>query len=183
MTVRIHWDLGDGLEVRSYTLADAEALFALVDANRAHLRPWMMWEPTTKTVEDVRAFIQGCLDHPTDIEGNGIYLDGKLVGGVGLTVDTLSNAGEIGYWLDAGYEGRGIVTRVCRRFFDFAFDELGLHRIELHAAVTNVRSRAVAERLGMRQEGVAREGHRLHDGYVDVAVYGILEDEWRAARG
>jgi len=175
-------DIGDGVVVRSYTIDDAQSLYDLIDANRDHLRPWMIWEKTTKSVDDTRTFIQSCLDEPVSIEGNGIWVDGELAGGIGLDIDTLSNSGEIGYWLAESYEGRGIITRACERFFDMAFDELGLHRMELQAASGNVRSRAVAGRLGMHEEGVARDGIRVADGYLDSVEYGILEDEWRARR-
>jgi ribosomal-protein-serine acetyltransferase len=179
----IRWDLGDGIVVRTYTLDDDRELFELIDANRAHLRPWMIWEGTTKAPSDTRAFIQRCLDSPSDVEGNGLWVDGAIVGGMGLTVDTLANSGEIGYWLGEPFQGRGIVTRACQRFFDFAFDELGLHRMALKAAVGNAPSRAVAERLGMREEGVERDGCRIAAGYLDLVRYGILEDEWRGRRG
>ena len=179
---QIYWDLADGVVVRSYTLDDALALFDLIDANRDHLRPWMIWEHTTKSVDDTRTFIQSCLDSPVDIEGNGIFVDRELAGGIGMEIDTLSNSGEIGYWLAKPYEGRGIVTRACERFFDMAFDELGLHRMELQAAAGNARSRAVAGRLGMQEEGVARDGIRVAEGYLDSVEYAILEDEWGARR-
>ncbi len=178
----IFWDLGGGITVRTFTPDDAGELFALVDANRARLREWMVWEPTTRGPDDTRAFIERSLASETDAEGNGIWVDGRIAGSVGLSVDTVSNSGEIGYWIDAEHEGKGIVTRVCETFFDFAFDELGLHRMELHAAADNARSRAVAERLGMRQEGVAREGLRVTSGYLDAVLYGILAHEWRARR-
>jgi ribosomal-protein-serine acetyltransferase len=182
VTTPIRWDLGDGVVARTYTLDDAQSLFDLIDANRDHLRPWMIWEQTTKSPDDTRTFIQTCLDEPVSIEGNGIWVDGELGGGIGLDIDTLSNSGEIGYWLAKPYEGRGIITRACERFFDMAFDELGLHRMELQAAETNERSRAVARRLGMREEGVWRDGIRVADGYLDAVGYGILEDEWRRVR-
>jgi len=178
----IYWDLGDGIEIRTFTPDDAEASFALVEANRERLRPWMIWEPTTTSVDDSRTFILRCLASETDIEGNGMWVDGRLAGGIGLRVDPQDAAGEIGYWIGGDFEGRGIITRACRRFFDFAFDELGLHRMELCAATTNVRSRAVAERLGMRQEGVLRDGVKTPEGHKDLVIYGILDDEWRAQR-
>ena len=52
--------------------------------------------------------------------------------------------------------------------------------VERCAADTNTRSRSVAERLGMRQEGVLRDGVRTPDGFRDLVIYGILEEEWRA---
>jgi ribosomal-protein-serine acetyltransferase len=176
----IYWDLGDGLEVRTFTPDDAEASFALVDANREHLRPWMVWEPQTLSPDDSRAFILRSLASETDLEGNGTWLDGRLAGGIGLRIDPADSAAEIGYWVGSEFEGRGIVTRSCRRFFAFAFAELGLHRMELCAATGNVRSRAVAKRLGMREEGILRDGVRTPEGFKDLVIYGLLDDEWRA---
>jgi ribosomal-protein-serine acetyltransferase len=54
--------------------------------------------------------------------------------------------------------------------------------MELCAATGNVRSRAVAERLGMRQEGVLRDGVRTPEGFRDLVIYGLLDQEWRALR-
>ena len=178
----IYWDLGDGVEVRTFTPDDAEESFALVDANRDRLHPWMIWEPQTRTADDTRAFILRSLASETDLEGNGIWVDGRLAGTMGLRIDPGDANAEIGYWIGGEFEGRGIVTRACRRFFDFAFDELGMHRMELCAASENVRSRAVAERLGMRQEGVLRDAERTPEGFKDLVIFGILEDEWRASR-
>jgi ribosomal-protein-serine acetyltransferase len=178
----IYWDLGDGIEIRTLTPDDAEAAFALVERNRDRLRPWMIWEPQTKTVDDSRAFIVRSLASETDVEANGIWVDGRLAGTMGLRIDPSDSAAEIGYWIGGEFEGRGIITRACRRFFAFAFDELGLHRMELSAATGNVRSRAVAERLGMRQEGVLRDGVRTPEGFRDLAIYGLLGHEWRSQR-
>ena len=88
----IRWDLGGGLVVRSYTPDDDRALFDLIDANRARLRPWMIWEPTTKAVGDARAWIEACLASPVDMEGNGMWVDGELAGGVGLSAIMIAHA-------------------------------------------------------------------------------------------
>jgi len=178
----IRFDLGDGLIVRTFVPDEDAELFGLIEANRDRLRPWMLWEPATKAPGDVRDFIERSLASPESLDANGIWVDGELAGSIGFGVDPPANSAEIGYWLSAAFEGRGIVTRACARLFDFAFDELGLHRMELCAAVGNDRSRAVARRLGMTEEGIARDGERVHGGYLDLVTYGILEDEWRARR-
>jgi ribosomal-protein-serine acetyltransferase len=54
-----------------------------------------------------------------------------------------------------------------------------LHRLEVRCAVANARSRAIPERLGFRLEGTIREAEWLYDRFVDHAVYGLLEAEWR----
>jgi ribosomal-protein-serine acetyltransferase len=165
--------------VRSLTPDDDVELFALIERNRDRLRPWMSWEPMTKGPADTRAFIERATAAEHDFDANGIYLEGRMAGSVGMRVDALDEKGEVGYWLDRDAEGRGVVTRACDRMLAFAFEELGLHRVELHAATGNVRSRAVAERLGMVEEGTGRENGRIDGGFVDLVMYGILEQEWR----
>jgi ribosomal-protein-serine acetyltransferase len=178
----IFWDLGQGLAVRTYSPDDAEIVFGLVEANRERLDRWFPWSEHVETVLDQREWIVTCLASETDQEANGIWLDGRLVGTIGMSVETINDAGEVGYWLDAGAEGRGLITRSCRRFLEHGFDERGLNRMQIRAAVENERSRAVAERLGMVEEGVLRGGGKVAGGrYVDLVVYGMLASEWAAA--
>jgi ribosomal-protein-serine acetyltransferase len=176
--IRIDFDLGEGVRIRSLDLGDAEALLAVIDSNRERLRPWMPWEDMTRTPDDIRGFIERARASSTDADGNGIWVDGALAGAMGMRIDTLANSAELGYWIDGGHEGRGIVTRGCRRFIEEAFGAFGLHRVSLLAAATNLRSQAVAERLGMTREAVLREAERTTDGYHDLVVFSILEHEW-----
>jgi ribosomal-protein-serine acetyltransferase len=176
----IAWPIDDDAVVRTFTLDDADELFALVEANRDRLRPWMPWERTTHSADDIREFIERSLASESDLEGNGIWVGDELAGTVGLRVDVQDSKGEIGYWIGRRFEGRGLVTRACRRFIDHGFGELGLQRLEIHAAVENARSRAVAERLGFTQEGVLRGAERIGDDFNDLVVYGLLHDGWTA---
>lgn len=179
--IQIDFDLGEGVRIRTLDPGDARSLLDLVEANRERLRPWMSWEPTTRSTADTLAFIERARASASDAEANGIWVEGSLVGTMGLSMDTRENSGEIGYWIGGTHEGRGIVTRGCRRFLDEAFGAFGLHRVELKAATGNVRSQAVAERLGMVREAVLRDAARVHDGYLDLVVFSILEHEWLTA--
>jgi ribosomal-protein-serine acetyltransferase len=177
----ISWPIDDRAVVRSLTLDDAEIVYRAVDENRDRLRPYMPWEKATRSPDDVRAFIERSIASTTDQEGNGIWVGEEYAGSAGLSVDAEMNTGEIGYWIVRGFEGQGLVTKACRLFIDHGFRERTLHRIEIHAAADNRRSRAVAERLGFTHEATMRDGHRKPDDtYVDQVVYGLLEDEWRA---
>jgi ribosomal-protein-serine acetyltransferase len=176
----IYWPIDDGAFVRTFTPDDAEELFALVEANRGRLEAWMPWAEKTRSVADQAVFIERGIASEHDLEANGIWVHGRVAGAIGLSVNPLVNAGELGYWIDAAHEGRGLVTRAARLFLDHAFGVLRLHRVALRAGVENRRSRAVAERLGFREEGVIRDGDRVGGGrYVDMVLYGLLEDEWR----
>jgi ribosomal-protein-serine acetyltransferase len=129
----------------------------------------MPWERTTRSPDDVRAFIERSLASTSDEDANGIWVAGEFAGTVGLRVDPDMNTGEIGYWNVRSFEGRGLITEACRRLVEHGFHERMLHRIEIHAA---------AERLGFTLEGTMRDGHRRSDDiYVDQVVYGLLASD------
>lgn len=173
-------DLGDGALLRRYTLDDAEDVYALVDANRDRLEPWMPWAAGTRTVDDERTWLASVLADPANLEGTALLVGGRYAGGVGLSVGPFGIWAELGYWIDTRHEGRGLITRACTALIDLAFDELGVHRVVIRAGVDNARSRAVPERLGFTREGVHREeGQGVH-GFHDLVVYGLLEHEWRS---
>jgi ribosomal-protein-serine acetyltransferase len=179
--IPISWAIDEQTILRTLTLDDADVVFRAVDDNRDRLRPYMPWEQTTRSPADVRAFIERSLASVTDRDANGIWVGEEYVGNVGLRVDVAMHAGELGYWNVRGVEGSGLITKACRRLIDYGFGERQLHRIEIHAAADNRRSRAVAERLGFTCEASMRDGHRHPDGtYVDQVVYGLLEHEWPA---
>jgi len=86
---------------------------------------------------------------------------------------------ELGYFADAAQEGRGYVTEAALAALDFAFRHLGAHRVRLECDDTNARSRRVAERCGMIQEGHIRENLKHADGSLSGTLhYGMLRREW-----
>lgn len=171
-------DLGDGIELRSWSLEDAPEIFAIVDANRDHLRAWFPWVDRTAGPVQIAEFIETSRRRDDAREGNGIYVNGTLVGSAGLSWATEEMQGEIGYWLVADAQGQGLVTRAVRALTTYGFNVVGLHRMTIKAAVENTRSRAVAERLGFVQEGVLREGGNTGLGRVDLVIYGLIVHEW-----
>ena len=81
-----------------------------------------------------------------------------LVGGI-----TLSNvrrgvaqSGSLGYWMGAPYAGKGLMSEGVQCVLDFAFDELGLHRVEAACLPHNAASMQLLRRSGFREEGLAR---------------------------
>lgn len=170
------------LELRPVALADAAELFALIDCNRDHLGPWLHWVPATRTVADTEAFIRSSETKWAAGEALAcvIRYQGRCAGMIGLhVIDTANRRSSIGYWLSQGFQGRGFVTAACRALLRFCFQTLQLHRVELRAAVTNTRSRAVAERLGFVQEGILRRAEWIQGQARDLVVYGMLAEEWR----
>jgi ribosomal-protein-serine acetyltransferase len=175
-------DLPEGASLRLFEESDADELYALVDANRAHLEPWMPWVPDVRGPEAQLEFIRASRRQVADNDGFQVGIvtaDGALAGTAGFHgVSWLNRATSIGYWLGAEAQGRGLMTAAVRALIDHAFGVWALHRIEIAAAVDNTRSRAIPERLGFRVEGVRRDAERSGDRYRDLVVYALLAPEW-----
>ncbi|MCC9309674.1 GNAT family N-acetyltransferase [Kitasatospora sp. RB6PN24] len=82
----------------------------------------------------------------------------------------------------AEFEGRGLIRRAAELLIEHAFGPLGLRRVGLRTVVDNVRSRALAERLGFVRESVLPQGAVLADGPRDLVVYGLSPEAWAARR-
>jgi ribosomal-protein-serine acetyltransferase len=172
--------LGQGQELRRIEERDADELYLLVDANRAYLSVWLPWPPS-QTPQVTVEFIQLTQRQAADNQGfqMAIIDRGPIVGVIGFhRIDWQNRSTSIGYWIAEHAQRRGLVTRGVRALLDHAFDQWALNRVEIRAAIDNIRSRAIPERLGFVQEGVLREAERLSDRYVDHAVYSILATEW-----
>jgi ribosomal-protein-serine acetyltransferase len=175
-------ELGGGAELRSMGPDDTEVLHELVERNRVRLARWFPWVDGA-TLEEQRAWLEAGATAEQPYAPAGIWLNDELVGGCDLTLERLSDTGELGFWLDEGAVGRGLVTRGCQALLRAGFEDAGLHRVQLRAGVENLRSRAVAKRLKMREEGVLRGAGKVGGGlYVDLVMYGLLVDEWQVSR-
>jgi RimJ/RimL family protein N-acetyltransferase len=109
---------------------------------------------------------------------------GRVVGEVVLNHwDPGSRA--ISYRTLIGPEGRdrGLGTEATRLILGYAFDELGLHRVELEVFAFNPRARHVYEKVGFVLEGTRREALCFDGQWVDAHVMAILEHEWTDHRG
>jgi ribosomal-protein-serine acetyltransferase len=174
-------DLGEGAALRLLEERHARELYAVVDANRARLRNWLAWLDHTQRVEDVAVFIRSSLKSMAKGHGcvYGIFQDGKIAGVIDYHAMSRENRRvSIGYWLGEAWEGRGLMTRAVTALCNHAFGELGLNRVEIRAAVENLRSRAIPQRLGFREEGTLRQVLWLYDRFVDEVVHSVVAEEW-----
>jgi ribosomal-protein-serine acetyltransferase len=177
----VRWDIGDHIEVRPLEEHLAEEIFLAVERNREHLRRWLPWVDHTLGVEDVQNFLARAVEAYAQGEEMqaGIFIHGKLAGAVGHhRIDALNRNVSIGYWLDAAIEGRGVMTRCCRRMIEYLFEERRMHRVEIRCATGNTRSCAIPARLGFARDGVLREAERVNDRFVDLVVWSLLEQDY-----
>lgn len=175
--------LRPGLALRPLTIEDAAPLFALVEKNRPHLREWMSWLDVTTTVEGIRPFVQSCIDGYSNGTSYrwALLIDDEIGGVVGLEdITEMHKRAKIGYWQSKEHQGRGCITEAVRFVLHYGFAERHLNLIEIRAAKENKKSRAVADRVGMKLDGILRQREWLYDHYVDLASYTLLATEWRA---
>jgi ribosomal-protein-serine acetyltransferase len=159
-----------------------EEYFALIERNKEHLHEWVAVEAYEGSVETLRAYVKQRLLQFVNGEGYhlGIWYQDALVGVLDYRLNWRRRKVELGYWIGATMQGKGLVIRACRTMVRHAFEEHEVHKVEISCATDNTRSRAVAERLGFTQEGILRQTDRLHGRYVDGVFYGLLVDEWNA---
>jgi ribosomal-protein-serine acetyltransferase len=162
----------------------APAMTELIQRNQRRLARWEPWAEQPATLDGTRAYIRAALDdfaRGRQISTIIALESGRrYVGRCGLRINPYASSGDIGYWIDAAAEGRGIVSRSARALISSAFEELGLARIELRTSIDNRRSRAVAERLGFSLEGTLPGGLRFARRADDVAFYSVTAERWAA---
>lgn len=90
--------------------------------------------------------------------GSFTRTDGALVSSVGIHPRTFRTDGiaEIGYWTAREQRGHGYTAEAVAEVCRWAFQQLGVRRLEWLANVGNVGSRAVAAKVGFVQEGTLR---------------------------
>jgi len=115
--------------------------------------------------------------------GFGLFLrDGRFAGEVSLGSVQRGpfQMAYVGYWIDEALAGLRYVPEGVVLIMRYAFDALALHRIEAAIVPRNAASRRVAERLGLRDEGIAVRFLQIQGVYEDHVRYAITAEEWRA---
>lgn len=160
-------------------LEDVESIFNTIDKERKYLDEWLPFIEVAQEVSYTQSFVENYLDSDQLDLTCVILFKKQFVGIVGLKDTDLDNKKtEIGYWLSELFQHKGIVTKSCKVLINYAFNELKLNRVQIKAAIGNLKSRAIPERLGFNQEGVERDGELHRRGFVDLVVYAMLKNDW-----
>lgn len=144
--------------------------------------------PYPYSLADARSFIQFAAR--SWAEGTGAtFAVGRDPGGDGLGAITLKvNAAdpvmaEVGYWLCKQARGRGIAATAVRLVSGWAFEKLGVKRLNLTTAVENVASQRVAENAGFTREGLLRAWTPTVNGRRDSLMFSLLPKDLPRAAG
>jgi RimJ/RimL family protein N-acetyltransferase len=136
--------------LRPFAASDLDQLVDVVNANIGHLKPWMPWaqEPVTATSQGEWLAASGANWAAGTDFVYGIFDGDTILGGVGLHTRRGAGQLEIGYWLRADAEGRGLVTAASRLLAEVAASYDEVDQVVICCDEANTRSAAVPKRLG-----------------------------------
>ena len=173
---------GTTVTLRELRRSDAPSLFAMLTTEEVA----RFISPPPTTVEGFERFIAWTLRQRTDgayacfavtVKGFdtaiGIFQVRELEPGF--------RTAEWGFAIGSPFWGTGVFAEGAALVLDFAFDTLGVHRLEARAAVQNGRGNGALLKAGAVQEGVLRRSLLKNGRYLDQALYAIVEDDYRAA--
>ena len=156
-------------------------LFDVIDNNRDHLSVFLPWVGNMQTVDDFKTYLRNCeLLYQQKMEVSFvIFFNEMAVGRIGLNhLNWENKTGAIGYWLSKNAQGNGIIVQSSKWLINYGFHELGLHRIEIKAAVKNIKSQAIPVKLNFKKEGILRQAELVNGEFIDLVLYSILSSEW-----
>ena len=168
------------VRIRRYQPNDVDAIYDAIMASKAELSLWMPWCHDAYSRNDAIAWVES---RPSAWESNQDWSfvvvddEGKLLGACGIRrIDRLNGVGELGYWVRTSETRKGVATLATRLLCQWAFQEMGLHRIEIVASEENAASQRVAEKVGAIREGVLPERILLHGRRHNGELWAILKN-------
>lgn len=169
--------------LRPLELTDEQALFSAVRESIPEVSPWLGWCHENYSIEETREFLRSRADKSQGDEwySFGVFDrndGGRFLGGVGLNfINRVHQFGNLGYWVRTSAAGKGVASRASRLVARFGFEELGLHRIEILAAVSNIASQRVAEKVGAAREGVLRNRLLIRGEPQEAVMFSLVPED------
>lgn len=140
--------------LRRHRTDDVDALHAVIEENRDHLRSFMPWADQAR--DQTAEFLErAAADWDAGTNFNFLITVApsgaepeEILGGTGLHARGEDGSLEIGYWLSSAATGRGVITASAGRLTDIALAMHGVDAVEIHCDEANLKSAAVPRRLG-----------------------------------
>ena len=168
------------LILRQWNMEDIDDM--IEGLNNINVTKWLAGVPFPYTIKDAKDFIQETIDN--DLYNFAIILksENKVIGGTQLTSINFDNgiAGG-GIWINEKYQGYGYGTEAFGARIKYAFEVLGLRRLENGYFKENERSHKMQLKFGYKDEGIKRQKFiskatgKIEDEYIT----GLLKDEWK----
>ncbi len=149
--------------------------------NNINVSKWLTGAPFPYTIEDAKSFVQKTIDN--DLYNFAIILkkENKVIGGTQITNISYDNgtAGG-GIWINEKYQGNGFGTEAFGARLKYAFEILGLRRLENGYFKGNEKSHQMQLKFGYKDEGIRRKRFlsKATGNLEDEYITGLLKDEW-----
>ena len=157
------------IELRNQRVSDAKRFFEIL--NNPNFK---YFHVCPKDVESEKEFLQqNAKKRKNNLEYNyAILFNGKLIGGCGIKINQHRTfIGEIGYFLDEAFWGKGIATKAVKILEKIGFQKLGLKRIEILMDPKNIASEKVAIKCGYKKEGTMKKSMKDGNKFSDAHLY------------
>ena len=174
--------------IRPTEPSDAREQLGLRLANRDHTGPWdPLRDESFYTEAGQRLELD--LDQRSWAAGNAyafavLDIEGRdrIIGRVALAnvVRGPWQNATLGYWIDKDSVGRGHASRAVRLALAYAFDHVGLHRVQPAIIPRNTASTRVAQKVGFRHEGRALRYLKINGVWEDHDIYALTSEDWQA---
>ena len=156
------------VELRLQRLSDAKRFFKILSNPN-----FVFFGAKPKSIEAEKEWLKkGFEKRKKNLEHNyAITYDGKLIGGCGIKINQHRTfIGEIGYFVDEAYWGKGVATKATKLLEKIAF-KMDVKRIEIVMQLGNKGSVKVAKKCGYVKEGKLRKAISHLGKYEDVYLY------------
>ncbi len=163
---------------------DAQVVYQCIAGTRANLSQFLAhWDLDLAGLEARLDQLRDQWGGPGE-QAYAILEHGHFVGVLSLSrLEAKNRAAELGYWLAQQAQGRGVMTRVAEAGLALLFDHFNANQIIITSYAANTKSRAVAQRLGFRLDGITRQWRINQQGQLcDKATYSLLRNEWKEQR-
>jgi ribosomal-protein-alanine N-acetyltransferase len=174
---------GGSVALREMRASDAPSLFAMLTTEEVSrfispppstvegFERFIAWTQRQRSAGTYACFAVALRGSDTAI---GIFQLRELDPGFGTA--------EWGFAIGSGYWGTGVFQEGAELLVTFAFDQVGVHRLEARAAIKNTRGNGALRKIGAVAEGLLRKSFLKNGEYLDQALWTILEEDWRTRK-
>jgi ribosomal-protein-serine acetyltransferase len=167
--------------LRPFRLDDATQLYCAVQESLKELKPWMAWATDRYSELTAREYITIARARWQEhtFYAFAITRADEILGACTLSsIHPLYHFCNLGYWVRTSRHGDGIAGRAAKLAARFAFEHLGLIRVEIVIAVENQASLRVAEKIGAHDEGILRNRMVVGKSISDAHMYSLLPSDF-----
>ncbi len=157
------------INLRKIKISDAKEFYRILNNEN-----FVFFNSQPKTIKEEKEYLKSLKEQEkNNFSYNfAIIYNKKIAGGCGIKIDQHRPfIGEIGYFVDEKYWGKGMATQAVKLLEKFAFNKLGLKRLVILMALKNVGSKKVAIKNGYKKEGILKKAIKVKGKFLDAYIF------------